>query len=178
MLIRRGRHEKHREGGTVLATKKPIRRTPSLGRGLRAAGNKGLRFLLNGIPTYGANSSYNLYSLLYQGQLRLGLPVPKKLLKSQEEIRTRSAAKLALSLYHIFFHITKTRIPRNEIKLVLLDEMNKGRIRLTEDVIFLSEEELKRLASGRFHIPRQDLPGIVAEARRKADELLAKAGAR
>jgi pimeloyl-ACP methyl ester carboxylesterase len=93
--------------------------------------------------------------------------VPKKLLESQEEIRNRSAAKLALSLYHIFFHITGTRIPRNEIKLVLLDELDKGRIRLTEDVIFLGEEELGRLASARFHIPRQHLAGIVAEARRR-----------
>jgi pimeloyl-ACP methyl ester carboxylesterase len=157
----------HRQGEAVLPADKPIRHTPEPGNGLKAVGKRGVRFLLNGIPAHWANASYNAYSRIYQGQLRLGLPVSQKLIKSQEEIRNRSAAKLALSLYHIFFHITGTRIPRNEIKLVLLDEMDKARIRLTEDMIFLSEEELRLLASERFHIPTRSLPGILAEARRR-----------
>ena len=126
-----------------------------------------MRFFLNGIPAHWVNTSYNVYSRIYQGQLRRGLPVPKKLLESQEEIRNRSAAKLALSLYHIFLHATKIRIPRNEIKRALLDELDKGRIRLTEGVMFLSEEELRGLASDRFHIPSQSLTEIVVEARRR-----------
>jgi pimeloyl-ACP methyl ester carboxylesterase len=126
-----------------------------------------LRFFLNGIPAHWVNTSYNVYSRIYQGQLRRGLPVPKKLLESQEEIRNRSAAKLALSLYHIFLHATKIRIPRSEIKRALLDELDKGRIRLTEGVMFLSEEELRGLASDRFHIPSQYLTEIVDEARRR-----------
>ena len=126
-----------------------------------------MRYFLNGIPAHWVNTSYNVYSRIYQGQLRRGLPVPKKLLESQEEIRNRSAAKLALSLYHIFLHATKIRIPRNEIKRALLDELDKGRIRLTEGVMFLSEEELRGLASDRFHIPSQSLTEIVVEARRR-----------
>ena len=155
------------EGKVVLSAEKPLRLPRNPGAGLKAFGQRGLRFLLNGMPAHWANSSYNLYSRIYEGQLRLGLPVSKKLLRSQEEIRNRSAAKLALSLYHIFFRITKTRIPRNEIKLILLDEMDKGRIRLTEDVIFLSEDDLRRLVSDRFHIPSASLPGILDEARRR-----------
>ena len=156
-----------REKGPSLAVKNPAQYLRNPIAGVRSVGKKGTRFLLNGIPARWANASYNAYSRIYQGQLRLGLPVSQKLLRSQEEIRSRSAAKLALSLYHIFFHITKARIPRNEIKLVLLDELDKGRILLTEDVIFLSEEDLRRLASVRFHIPGDDLPGIIAEARRR-----------
>jgi pimeloyl-ACP methyl ester carboxylesterase len=157
----------HREREIILTGGKPVRDTDRSGARLVDAGKRGFAFLLKGVPTHWANVSYNAYSRFYQGQLRFGLPVPAKLLKSQEEIRSRSAAKLALSLYHIFFRITNTRIPRNEIKLVLLDELDKGRIRLTEDVIFLSEEELRRLASDRFHIPSQDQAGILAEARRR-----------
>ena len=156
-----------RERKVILPARKPARRTYGPGARLKEAGKKGLGFLVKGVPARCANASYNAYSRIYQGQLRMGLPVSKKLLRSQEDIRNRSAAKLALSLYHIFFHKTETRIPRNEIKLVLLDELDKGRIRLTEDVIFLSEEELRHLASARFHIPSQALHGIVAEARRR-----------
>lgn len=157
-----------RQGGAVLSSGKPLRRSSRPATHLRTAGRQGVRYLLNGVPALWANASYNAYSRIYQGQLRLGLPVSQKLLKSQEEIRNRSAAKLALSLYHIFFHVNgSTRIPRNEIKLVLLDEMDKGRIRLTDEVIFLSEEELRSLALDRFHIPAQSLPGILTEARRR-----------
>ncbi len=157
----------HREREFILSAKKPVRRTDTPGARLKEVGKRGLGFLLRGVPARWTNASYNAYSRIYQGQLRMGLPVSKKLLRSQEEIRNRSAAKLALSLYHIFFHKTETRIPRSEIKLVLLDELDKGRIRPTEEVIFLSEEELRRLASARFHIPGHDLHGIVAEARRR-----------
>ena len=157
----------NRQGEALLPANKPSRRIAKPVAGLKSAGKRGLRVLLNGMPTLWANASYNACSRIYQGQLRLGLPVSKKFLKSQEEIRNRSAAKLALSLYHIFFHITKTCIPRNEIKRVLLDEMDKGRIRMTEDVIFLGEEELRRLASDRFHIPSQKHSCILAEARRR-----------
>ncbi len=127
----------------------------------------GLKFVLNALPTYWTNSSYNLYSRIYEGQLRLGLPVSKKLLQSQEEIRIRAAGKLALTLYHIFFQITGTRIPRNEIKLILQDELDKERIRLIEDVIILTEPQLISLARDRFHVPERFLPDIVASARRR-----------
>ena len=156
-----------RDRDVILPAGKPARRKDGPGARLKEAGRKGFGFLVKGVPARFVNASYNAYSRIYQGQLRMGRPVSKKLLRSQEEIRNRSAAKLALSLYHIFFHKTETRIPRNEIKLVLLDELDKGRIRPTEDVIFLSEEELRRLASARFHIPRQNLAGILAEARRR-----------
>ena len=156
-----------KEGGAILSPKKLIRRRRGPGTKIKAAGKRGLRFFLNGIPAHWVNTSYNVYSRIYQGQLRRGLPVPKKLLESQEEIRNRSAAKLALSLYHIFLHATKIRIPRNEIKRALLDELDKGRIRLTEGVMFLSEEELRGLASHRFHIPSQNLTEIMVEARRR-----------
>jgi pimeloyl-ACP methyl ester carboxylesterase len=154
-------------GGAILLPKKPDHEKDGPGAGLKATGKRGLRFLLSSIPAHWVNASYNVYSRIYQGQLRFGLPVSKKLLKSQEEIRTRSAAKLALTLYHIFFRVTKTRIPRNEIKLVLLDELNRGRIRPTEDVIFLSEDQLKRLATDRLYIPIHNIPDIVEEARRR-----------
>lgn len=134
---------------------------------MQSVTNKGVRLALNQLPAYWTNSGYNLYSRIYQGQLRLGLPVPKKLLQTQEEIRVRSAGKLALSLYHIFIHATGTRIPRNEIKLILLDELAKERIRLTEDVIFLGEDDLRRLAAERFHIAERHIAHIVAEAHRR-----------
>jgi pimeloyl-ACP methyl ester carboxylesterase len=163
----KGGSEMRARGVVILSTRSIKDQRGSRSSVLKATGTKGLRFLLNGIPARWANASYNVYSRIYQGQLRFGLPVPKNLLKSQEEIRNRAAAKLALSLYHIFFRITKTRIPRNEIKLVLLDEMDKGTIRLTEDVIFLTEDDLGRIASDRFHIPGENLAGILAEARRR-----------
>ena len=127
----------------------------------------GLKVILNALPTYWTNSSYNLYSRIYEGQLRLGLPVSKKLLQSQGEMRSRAAGKLALTLYHIFFQITGTRIPRNEIKLILQDELDKERIRLIEDVIILTEDQLVVLAKDRFHISEQYIADIVASARRR-----------
>ncbi len=134
---------------------------------VRRAGKKGLELCLKEVPAYWVNTTYNLYSRIYHGQIRLGLPVPKKLLESREETRNRAVGKLALSLYHIFSHVTGSRIPRKEIKLVLLDELDRDRIRLTEDVIFLSEEDLRRLAGQRFHVPEDRLGDVVAEARRR-----------
>lgn len=129
--------------------------------------DRGLSFLFNRTPAFLTNSSYDLYSRIYEGQLRLGLPVSKKLLQSQEEIRIRASGKLALTLYHIFYQITGTRIPRNEIKLVIKDELDKERIKLTEDVIILTEEQLTRLAVERFHIPEDQVPDIIASANRR-----------
>jgi len=140
------------------------KKRPSRGSSLTETG---MKLVLNALPTYWTNSSYNLYSRIYEGQLRLGLPVSKKLLQTQEEIRSRAAGKLALTLYHIFFHVTGTRIPRNEIKLILQDELNKERLRLTEDVIILTETQLTVLARDRFHIGEHFLPDILASARRR-----------
>ncbi len=134
---------------------------------LQKVGKEAVRFVVNDIPTRYVNFTYNLYSRFYQGQLRLGLPVSKKLIQSREEIRVRAAGKLALTLYHIFFHVTGCRYPRNEIKLVLLDELDKERLRLTEDVIFLSQKELHHLAEERFHIPRRYIAAIIKEADRR-----------
>jgi hypothetical protein len=57
------------------------------------------RYLVNDGPAQLINGSYNAYSMLYRGQLSLGLPVSKELIVSQEEIKTRAVQKLALVLY-------------------------------------------------------------------------------
>ena len=80
-----------KEGGAILSPKKLVRRSRGPGTKVKDAGKKGLRFFLNGIPAHWVNTSYNVYSRIYQGQLRRGLPVPKKLLESQEE-RTKLRA--------------------------------------------------------------------------------------
>lgn len=134
---------------------------------LQRAGSRALRTLLHEGPTRWVNLTYNVYSRIYRGQIRLGLPVSRKLLKSESEIRTRAAGKLALTLYHIFLHVTGSRFPRNEIKKVLLDELDRKRIRLTEAVILLSKADLAHLVRERFHIPDRDLAAIVAQARRR-----------
>ena len=126
-----------------------------------------MRLLLNEGPARWVSLTYDAYSRIYRGQIRLGLPVSKKLLKSENEIRARAAAKLALTLFHIFLHVTGSRFPRREIKKVLLDELARKRIRLTEAVILLSKDELLRLAQERFQIPHRSLQAIVAEARRR-----------
>ncbi len=126
-----------------------------------------LRFVVNDMPTRLINSGYNYYSMLYQGQLRFGLPVSKELLQSQHETKVRAATKLALTLYHMFYHATGTLISRNAIKFVILDELDKGRLRLTEHVIFLSKGELEYLAQARFQIPKRFIPEIIVEAGRR-----------
>jgi len=130
-------------------------------------GKEAMRFVVNDIPTRCVNLTYDLYSKVYKGQLRLGLPVSKKLIATREEIRSRAAGKLALTLYHMFFHATGSRYPRNEIKLVLLDELDKERVKLTEDVILLTQKELRYLIEKRFHIPRRFTASILMEADRR-----------
>ena len=126
-----------------------------------------VRLVLNDIPTRLVNAGYNSYSRFYEGQLRLGLPVSRELLKTQEEIRNSAAGKLALTLYHIFFRSTGSRIPRIEIKIVLLDELQRGNVRLTENVIILNLKQLKYLALERFRIPERFFPAILEEAKRR-----------
>ncbi|MEW5735803.1 MAG: alpha/beta fold hydrolase [Thermodesulfobacteriota bacterium] len=125
------------------------------------------RFLVNDIPTRIINYSYDYYSMIGQGQLRLGLPVSRDLIKTQEEIRSSAAGKLALTLYHIFFRATGSRIPRLEIKLALLEELQKGSIKLTENVIILTREQLKHLSRNCFQIPDEFFPAIYDDARRR-----------
>ncbi len=126
-----------------------------------------VRFLVNEMPTKLVNTGYNYYSMLYQGQLRLGLPVSKDLLQSQEEAKFKASTKLALTLYHMFYYATGSLISRNSIKLVILDELEKGRIRLTENVIILTKGELEYLSQARFQIPKRYLPEITKEANRR-----------
>jgi hypothetical protein len=101
-----------------------------------------VRYLVNDGPAHLINGSYNAYSKFYRGQLSLGLPVSRELIVSQEEIKTRAVQKLALVLYHIFLNATGLQIARDEIKAVIYDELKKGRLRLTENVILLTEDEL------------------------------------
>ena len=105
-----------------------------------------VRFAVNGLPTHVINASYNTYSKIYQGQLNLGLPVAPELIISQEEIKKNAVGKLALTLYHIFHKVTQTLIPRDDIKSVLYDELEKDHIRLTEKMILLSQKELEVIA--------------------------------
>lgn len=130
-------------------------------------GSRAVRGLLNGLPTWYVNLTYEAYSRFYEGQIRLGLPVSRKLLQSEEEKRARAAAKLALSLYHIFFHATGMRFPRNEIKAILLQDLARKKIRLTEDVILLTKRELAVLARERLQIDETYLPSILSEAMRR-----------
>ncbi len=126
-----------------------------------------VRFVLNDTIAKCINVGYNSYSRFYEGQLRLGLPVSKELIKTQEEIRSIAAGKLALTLYHIFLRVTGTRIPRHKIKNILLAELDAGNIRLTENVIILTKKQLKELALNRFRIPGYFYSGIYDEANRR-----------
>ena len=134
---------------------------------LDQTGSRAVRTLLNGLPTWYVNLTYEAYSRFYEGQIRLGLPVSRKLLQSEEEKCARAAAKLALSLYHIFFHVTGVRFSRREIKSILLEDLARKRIRLTEDVILLTRRELATLARERLHIDEAYLPSILSEAMRR-----------
>ena len=125
------------------------------------------RLVVNDIPTRVVNASYDYYSMVNQGQLRLGLPVSKDLIKTRDEIQVLAAGKLALTLYHIFFRATGSRIPRLEIKLTLIEEINKGTIRLTENVIILTREQLHHLTKNCFRISDEFFPGIYDDARRR-----------
>lgn len=134
---------------------------------IKSAGKSLTRLMVNGLPTNVINAGYNTYSKIYKGQISLGLPVSKELIVSQEEIRTSAVGKLALTLFHIFMRAADIRIPRDHIKLVVVDELEKGRLRLTENVILLTQIDLNYLARKRFNIPKQFLPEILKEASRR-----------
>jgi len=130
--------------------------------------SKAVRFILNRIPAMGLSWGYNAFSKVYKGQISKGIPVSKKLKKRHEEIRIRAVGKLALSLYHIFSPYTKERsISRNKIKTVLFEELNNDKIRITENVILLTEAQLEYLVIERFHISALYLPEVLAAARRR-----------
>ncbi len=125
------------------------------------------RYLVNDGPAWIINGSYNAYSMLYRGQLSLGLPVSKELIVSQKEIKTRAVQKLALVLYHMFLNAAGLQIPRDDIKAVIHKELKKGRLRLTENVILLTEDELTDLTLKRFKIAKGNLQAVLAVARRR-----------
>jgi pimeloyl-ACP methyl ester carboxylesterase len=131
---------------------------------LQALGKNTARFLTNELIARWVNVTYNSYSRFYEGQLRLGLPVSRELIKTQEEIRAIAAGKLALTLYHIILRVTGIRISRNEIKYILIAELEAGNLRLTENVIVLTRKQLKTLIINRFKIPAYFFTGIFEEA--------------
>ena len=126
-----------------------------------------VRYLVNDGPAQLINGSYNAYSTFYRGQLSLGLPVSKELIVSQEEIKARAVQKLALVLYHMFLNATGLPIARDEIKAIIYDELKKGRLRLTENVILLTEDELTYLALKRFKVPKKHLQRVAEIGRRR-----------
>ena len=126
-----------------------------------------VRYLVNDGPAQLINGSYNAYSTFYRGQLSLGLPVSKELIVSQEEIKARAVQKLALVLYHMLLNATGLPIARDEIKAVIYDELTKGRLRLTENVILLTEDELTYLALKRFKLPQKHLARVSEIGRRR-----------
>ena len=126
-----------------------------------------VRFLTNDLVARWINFTYDFYSKIYEGQLRLGLPVSQELLKSREEIRSRAASKLALTLYHIFLQVTGIRVPRTGIKSILMSELEAANLGLTENVIVLTRSQLKYLALNRFKIPGYFFSAILEEATRR-----------
>ncbi|MGB5983786.1 MAG: alpha/beta fold hydrolase [Desulfobacterales bacterium] len=133
----------------------------------RNLGSGVLRYLFNDGPARLINGSYNAYSMMHRGQLSLGLPVSKELIVSQREIKTRAVRKLALVLYHVFIHETELKITRDAIKAVISDELEKRRLRLTENVILLSEDQLTDLCLERFQVPKENLAAVLDVARRR-----------
>jgi pimeloyl-ACP methyl ester carboxylesterase len=135
-----------------------------------------VRLLVNDAPAQLINGCYNAYSMIYRGQLSLGLPVSKALIVSQEEIKNSAIQKLALVLFHIYLASTRRHIQRAQIKRVIADEMNQGRLRLTENALFLTEAQLTDLSVKRFKIPQKDVPAIleIAQRRRILSEWLRK----
>ena len=133
----------------------------------KSAGRHSIRFVTNDLTTRWFNATYNSYSRFYEGQLRLGLPVSKELIKTQEEMRAIAAGKLALTLYHIFHRVTGTRIPRDQIKYVLIGDIEAGNIKLTENVIILTRKQLKYLTVNRLKIPAYFFTDILEEATRR-----------
>ncbi len=133
----------------------------------RNFGKNSIRFLTNDLITRWFNATYNSYSRFYEGQLRLGLPVSRDLLKTQAEMRGIAAGKLALTLYHIFLRVTGIRIPRDQIKYVLIADLEAGHIKLTENVIILNRKQLKYLTVNRLNIPAYFFTDILEEATRR-----------
>jgi hypothetical protein len=132
----------------------------------RNLGSNLTRYLVNDGPAQLINGSYNAYSMLYRGQISLGLPVSKELIVSQAEIRNRAVQKLALVLYHICLNTTTVQIARNDIKKIIRRRTQKrGRLRLTENVILLTEDQMTHLALKRFKVPESDLGDILDKAR-------------
>lgn len=131
---------------------------------IRAMGKNSARFFTNELIARWINITYNSYSRFYEGQLKLGLPVSRELIKTQEEIRAIAAGKLALTLFHIILRVTGIRISRNEIKYILIAELEAGNLRLTENVIVLTRKQLKTLVVNRFKIPAYFFTDIFEEA--------------
>lgn len=125
------------------------------------------RYLVNDGPAQLINGSYDAYSRLYRGQISLGLPVSKELIISQAEIRTQAVQKLALVLFHIILNTTTVKIDREVIRKIILAELDQGRIRLTENVILLTTEQLTSIALHRFKVLKSDLSTILDKARRR-----------
>lgn len=136
-------------------------------RNLQTFSSKMTRYLVNDGPGRLISGSYNAYSMLYRGQLSLGLPVSKELIVSRKEIKTQAVQKLALVLYHMFLNATRLQITRDDIKAVIHDELKKKRLRLTENVILLTENELTYIYLKRFKVPKKNLAGILEIARRR-----------
>jgi len=126
-----------------------------------------VRFAVNGLPTHVINVSYDTYSKIYQGQLNLGLPVAPELIISQKEIKKNAVGKLALTLYHIFYKNTQILIPRDDIKAILLHELDEDHIRLTEKIILLSKKELEVIAIELLKIDPKFFKKIYNEALRR-----------
>jgi len=130
-------------------------------------GSTAVRFAVNDVPARLVNGTYNAYSMIYRGQISLGLPVSKELIVTQKEIRKEAIGKLALALYHVFLNTTRTQISRDDIKRVIVDELRNKRFRLTEKVILLSESDLAHLCAKRLGIPKKYLTPILEIARRR-----------
>jgi pimeloyl-ACP methyl ester carboxylesterase len=133
---------------------------------VKSLGKNTVRFLTNDLIARWINLTYDSYSRFYEGQLRLGLPVSKELIQSQEEIRSIAAGKLALTLYHIFLRVAGIRVPRNEIKYILIGELEANNLRLTENVIILTRKQLKHLVN-RCKVPSYFFNDIFEEASRR-----------
>ncbi len=133
---------------------------------VKSLGKTTVRFLINDLIARWINLTYDSYSRFYEGQLRLGLPVSKELIQTQEEIRSIAAGKLALTLYHIFLRVTGIRVSRNEIKYILIAELEANNLKLTENVIILTRKQLKQLVN-RCKIPSYFFNDIYEEATRR-----------
>ncbi len=129
--------------------------------------NSAARMVINEIPAKIINAGYDTYSKIYKGQLSLGLPVSRELIHNQREVKTHAVGKLALILYHIFKHTAQLTIPRDEIKAVIAESLEKGKIKLTENVILLNAKTLTNLVLTKFQIDPMFLEPILEEANRR-----------